>query len=285
VHRYISMYPQSISKALAHGYAIGMTDFDYTFFRILSQNTVLQIFLKNHPEDKIRLKKLNEFLADQKTCFSNGGEEYCGYEISMALVGLLGFQNNWPTLHTWILNMVPKDRVLESGVQTFVSRHMKHGVTYHNYKGINDTSFTNQIIALNLFGVIDSNTTPIDTDKCAKIYARLETNYKLKKSDLLLNECQAPMQFGFKDSMNDILRSKVNTQQIRYVELRDVQAKLLQFKIPFNLYSGSLDAYLPKELFKLEVTTLGSSVKYFNFSRSGHEGFSIENQVFLDLAL
>ncbi len=284
VHRYITMYPQSISKALAHGYALGMSNFDFTYSRILSQYTVLQMYLKKHPEDRARLKKLHEYFSNPSACYSNrAGEKYCGYEILSPLVGLLGFQNNWSSLRTWIISMVPTNTVIESEVQTYVERHISRAPVYHNIQPTNESTLAYQTIALNFFGVIDSGSKPIDSEICQAIYNKIESTLKIKGNDLLLNECLSPIQFGYRDDLHAILLNKVR-HQVNHVHLSTVKEKLEQYKFPVHLYSGELDSFIPKDLFRLEVKTLGKRINYVNFSSSGHEGFATERQVFLDLA-
>lgn len=284
VHRYLKMFPTSIAKAYAHGYPEGPSDFDFSFSRIAAQGVVLRSYLENHASDRARLKALNVFLSDRSKCFRNGTDEYCGFENLSPLIYLLGFRDNWNSFHAWLVSIVPADTVAESGLKNFIEKLSTRYFFYHDLQKMDDSYLDQVSIALNFLGIVDTNSTPIDYDKCMAIYKKMETVYKIKQSDMLLNECQAPVQFAFGDQLRAIISNRMTDEGSSLLRLEDIKSALTRNKIPFYLYSGGLDSFVPRDLFQLESKTLGSLVNYTNFSESGHDGYVTEKKVLIDLA-
>lgn len=284
VHRYIKMFPASISKAYAHGYPEGPSDFDFSFSRIASEGMVLNSYLSTHNSDRTRLKALNAFLSDPTKCYKNGTSEYCGFENLTSLIYLLGFRDDWSTFHSWLLFLVPIDTVVEDNLRDYTAKLATKYFFYHNVPRMNENDLANMDISLNFLGIADTNSSPIDYDKCIEIYKKMETVYKIKPSDMLLNECQAPVQFAFRDQLRVILSNRMNDESSSLLKLEDIKATLLRNPISFFLYSGGLDSFVPKDLFVLESKSLGSLVNYTNFSESGHDGYVTEKKVLVDLA-
>ncbi len=286
VHRYIQMFPKSIVKAYAHGYSEGIADFDFSFARIASQHTIMQSYLKKFPEDRQRLLLLNQYLADASKCFitkDGQGNEVCGYEISSMLISYLGFRNNWEILRADLRHMVPDGEVSTDKVRRFVGNAAATFSIYHGLTPFNEEFFMTKDLALNILGVSDTDRSPMDYDKCIAVYERIQTVYNVKAADILLDECKAPVQFGYRDSIMPVLKAK-NVQLVNSISILEIKAKLAETKIPFFLYSGSFDCMVPKELFQNEVKVLGKLVTYTNFPDSGHEGFMSEARVIHDLA-
>ena len=284
VHRYIKMFPASISKAYAHGYPEGPGDFDFSFSRIASEGAVLNSYLATHNSDRARLKVLNTFLSDRSKCYKNGTSEYCGFENLTSLTYLLGFREDWSTFHSWLVYIVPTDFVVEENLKDYTSKLTSKYFFYHDAPQIDENSLANLDISLNFIGISDTNSSPIDYDKCIAIYKKMETVYKIKSSDMLLNECQAPVQFAFRDQLRVLLSNRINDESSNLIKLEDIKATLSRNHISFYLYSGGLDSFVPKDLFVLESKSLGSLVNYTNFSESGHDGYVTEKKVFIDLA-
>lgn len=284
VHRYIKMFPSSISKAYAHGYPVGPSDFDFSFSRIASQGAVLASYLTSHNSDRARLKALNMYLADPAKCYKNGADEYCGFENLTPFIYLLGFRDDWSTFHSWLVSVVPIDSVNEEGLRHFIAQLTSRYFFYHNMAPMTDYNLANMDISLNFLGIADTNSTPIDYDKCMAIYKKMETVYKIKQSEMLLNECQAPVQFAFRDQLRVILMNRMTDESSSLLRLEDIKTVLSHNPISFYLYSGGLDSFVPKDLFALESKSLGSLVNYTNFSESGHDGYVTEKKVLVDLA-
>ncbi len=285
VYRYLKMHPEGVLKAYSHGYPVGPTDFDYSYARIASQATVLTTYYKLYPNDQSRLKSISSFFSDPTKCFKNKNIDYCGFENLRPLVYLLGFRDQWPQLHLAIISLAPAGPVSEENVSQFIAEQSEGLSSYHgvmtNYV---DSEINKYDISLNLIGVMDSDSLPLANKKCSAIYSKIESVYKIKEANLLLDECKAPIQFQYEDSLADFLKNKLQPADINFVTLDDVKSALVKSSIPLYLYSGSLDSFVPKELFQEQVTKLGKLVNYTNFLNSGHEGFFTEKRVLLDLA-
>lgn len=283
VHRYIQMYPQSIAKAFAHGYTEGLSDLDFLTGRIGSQARVLEAYFKKNPTDRSRLQLLNMHLADEDICFKKKNVKYCGYEILTPLVYLLSFRDRWNDLHEALVKMVPENKVDEAGLESYVENMSSTTPTYNNVAHTVESHLQKYSIALNFIGLYDVDNSPIDSVKCQLVYDRLQKTYNLMPSQMLLDECKAPTQFRYQDQIANILRTKINASEIRYLTLDELKSNLTKYKIPFYLYSGETDCLIPKEFFQPELKTLGKLVQYTNFPNSGHEGFLSEAKILHDL--
>ncbi len=282
VHRYIEMFPESILKAYAHGYAIGQADFDTSYSRVAGHNQVLESYYKIYPLDQNRLIILNTYLSDQKKCFPKGETEVCGFEILYSLVQKIGFRTNWGLLHNTLERLVPKEKIAENEILRFVEE-IPNPTNYHKTQALPKNYFSQHSAALNFIGIYDSNTTPMDYEKCLAIYSKMQTELNVKVGESLLDECKAPFQFNYKDLVKPVILTKVPMFAPNYVQLDRIKSNLIKFNIPFFLYSGDHDSFVPKILFQKEVKFLGSLINYTNFPDSGHEGCMTEKQIILNL--
>lgn len=284
VHRYLKMYPQAISSAHAHGFTEGRSDFDFSYSRVVAEDSVLKSYLKRYPDDGLRLNGLTRLVSDPKKCYLNAASlEICGYEISAPLFVLLGFRDQWESLHLWLAYMVPASLAVEENVNDYVQKFITSAFVLHKISDIDESYFAQVSVALNFIGLIDSNSTPMDAIKCAAIYKKIESVNKVKQENLLFDPCKAPVQFNYYDQLGSILKSRIPDSDVDFIKLDDIKVNLLSYKIPFFLYSGGMDSLVPKDLFQTEVKFLGSLVRYTNFPGSGHDGYYTESQVLLDL--
>ncbi len=284
VHRYLEMHPESILSAHGHGFPEGHSDFDFSFSRIAAEGTVLKSYLKQNPNDEARFKALKSVLADPKKCFlKSASQQICGYEISEPLLNLLDFRDQWSALHVWLMFIVPTNVVNESNLSEYIQKFVTTSSSYHDTPNINESYLSQVNVSLNFIGLTDWNSTPMDADKCALIYKKIEAVYKIKEQNILFDLCKAPTQFNYNDQLAAALRLRMQVSDVNFIKLDDLKANLSKYKVPFYLYSGSLDSAVPKDLFQTEAKALGSLVKYTNFPDSGHDGFYKENQVLLDL--
>lgn len=285
VHRYLKMYPDSVVKAYAHGYPEGQSDFDFKYARISSQSQILATYLKNYPNDERRLKAVNRLLADPTKCFVKKNlVSFCGYEVLEPLVEMLGFRDNWNNLHAWLLYLVPGQDVLLESIGEYLEKFEGPFSKYHNAANLDINYLLKINVALNFIGIIDTNNSTMDAGKCIEIYKKMELVFKIKAKDILLDECKAPVQFEYIDQLAPALKFRASESESNYIKLNDVKANLMQFKVPFFLYSGGLDSFVPTALFQSEVKLLGSLATYINFPNSGHDGFHKEKRVFLELS-
>ncbi len=283
VYRYLEMYPQAISKAYVHGYALGHSDLDVSHARILNHGIVLESYYKIYPSDRKRLIILNKYLSDKNKCFKKENTEVCGFEILPNLVQRIGFKSNWETLHLQIERFVPNDRVSEQAISDFVKQMVRFS-DYHTKRVVGEDYFEKYSAALHFIGLYDMNNSALDYEKCLAIYQKMEKESKIKVGESLLDECKAPFQHGYKDQIKPILANKVQVSESNFVQMAKVKSNISKHNISLYVYSGSFDSFIPKSLFQKEVSFLGDSVNYMNFLNSGHEGFMTEAQIFRNLA-
>ncbi len=158
VHRYIEMFPESILKAYAHGFAIGQTDFDASYARITAHALVLESYYKVYPQDRQRLIVLNKYLSDKTICFSNGERKFCGFEILYPFVQKTGFKFHWTMLHSNLESLVPNREVDKNKILEFVNL-MSTNLPFYNAKAVLDNNYFLKLsVAINFIGLYDSNT-------------------------------------------------------------------------------------------------------------------------------
>ncbi len=282
VHRYIELFPESILGAFAHGFAIGQSDFDASYARISSKIKVLESYYLQYPDDQNRLAILNNYLSDKTKCFNKDNYSLCGFEILYPFIERIGFRFGWNELHYELVNLVSSNKIDEIKLKDFVAR-INSQASYHNNVKIQDSYFLQHSAAISFIGLYDSNNLTYDFDKCLAVYKKIEKELQILVGDTLLDECKAPFQFHFKEQITPLLLKRIDIVDSNFVQLSQVKKNLINYNIPFFLYSGELDGFIPTALFKKEVEELGSSVHYTNFLNSGHEGFMTEPRVLKDL--
>jgi pimeloyl-ACP methyl ester carboxylesterase len=284
VYRYLSQYPESVSKAYAHGNAIGISDEDRTYYRILSQYTVMESYLKVYPQDRKRLFALRLYLSDKNICLDKDSTNLCGYEIMTPLIYALGYKNSWANLNSWLRVLVPVTSVSDEGLKSYVLRFISKNLIF-NYHNILKTADIEKrmSVALNFIGLYDWNTLPLTKSVCQKTYDRIKKNLKVSDDIILLDECQAPMQFEYEDQIQPVMMAQMPDFKPDYVAPKQVLDNVVKNKISLFTYSGNLDCYVPKQDFAFQNKIFGTKVKYTNFVDSGHDGYLIERQVFVDL--
>lgn len=284
VHRYILDFPDSIKEAHAHGFAIGLSDFELNYNRIVGQNRVLSLYLKKYPMDEIRLRLFQIYLSAPDRCFTkSNGLKYCGFELLSPLVNKMGFINEWEIIHQWLVSLVTTRIVNESVVQDFTENFFTVSASYQNAQLIQTEDFMQIDVSLNFIGVFDRESHPLDYNVCNQIYQKIKIINKNFNSELSFDECAAPYQFKYMDPLFDLLNNRTQARN-NFILMSDFVGVLKKYKVPFYLYSGEYDPYIPKENFSKEVLALGRMVKYTHFLKSGHEGFFTETAIFNKLA-
>lgn len=284
VYRYIEKFPNSISKAYAHGYALGNSDYDASYYRILSQQTVLEKYFKLFPVDRNRLTILNKYLSDSQKCFLNiHNQELCGYEILLPFINLLGFSTEWTSLHVYLQRIVPEKLVDETALKNYVSQNVQGTMIYHDSEKFMSVA-ENAVYFYNFAGLFDWNNKPNDFLKCSKIYNQIQQQNPKNGGALLMNECQAPIQYHYNEPIAELLGSKIDLSTNQFVDIQTVNKNLIDFKMPLYTYSGELDPFIPKQLFAQQIKLFGPKTNYTHFEFSGHEGFYTERKIYLDMA-
>lgn len=281
--RYIENFPNSLLKVFTHGNAIGITDFERSYNRIYSQYRVTEMFNKKFPESKKKLSLLKIFLSDPTKCFKNSIRNYCGYEITTHFVYSLGYTKNWSHLNDWLKILVPSNSVSNEGLQSFVNHFITSPAFYYQ-ESINPEVYGDQLnLALNLFGLIDWDTKPLTFTTCSKIIALINKKTKLQPDSLILNECQAPIQFNYEDKIEPFIRKIEPHLSNHFINTQAVLNNIKLQKIPVFSYSGEADCYVPKESFINQNKFFGKYINYTHFLESGHDGYAIEKRIFNDL--
>lgn len=261
VQRYVSMFPESLISAHAHGYSIMSDQADWMKYRILSQKRVLEDYFKIHPEDREGIVKLRSFIS-KDTCFESEDGKICGPDLSDGLIHSLGFQNSWDFLHYWI-EQLP----IYSGPELF-NAYLDDQVS-----GFMRSSFANLII-----NRIEIGRGRSDAELCSIAISRLKSIGD-DPMNWPINECRILLQVKTK---YDSIVESINI--LNELKIEDVKSALLKNpNLKFYLYSGQKDVFVPEETFSEEVEKLKGLINYTNFENSGHEGFHTESKVLDDL--
>jgi pimeloyl-ACP methyl ester carboxylesterase len=284
VYRYITLFPQSISKAFAHGNSVGLDAENRAYLRNVSQYQVTQNYLKKYPDDKRRLFLLRLALSNKNRCFKAGDYEYCGYELISPLVtGFLGYQGSWPDLHSWLEFLVVDNMVSDYALQTYVDKLVRgRGQYFHNIGRIEE--YPDAVnISLNFFGFFDWASSAPNGLSCKKIYDRMEKELGISTDQIQLDECMAPLQFEYEDRIGSFILGQATNISPELLLPEQVLDAVIKSRITLNTYSGEQDCYVPKTWFSLQNKVFGTHVNYVHFPKSGHEGYYTEKRVFLDL--
>jgi pimeloyl-ACP methyl ester carboxylesterase len=266
VHRYVTLFPESIDRAYAHANVINADGLERLTARIYSQYRVLNLYLEKYPEDKARLQKMGTLFKAQ-VCAGTA----CGYEIYTSMIAMLGFSYRWPTLHDWIEKFSTGDAVSAAELENYRKLYLGPGAPGFGLASI-------------VIGIFDRNIAFPNSENCQKVYAQIFEK-GLTSDDLLMNECMGAMQSLHPSTRQDYVKRALRNQQ-DVLTMQDFQRgiKSLSPKT-FYLYSGEKDCFVPKESFGEELSAVGNLINYTHFMNSGHEGFRTEAKVWEDLAL
>lgn len=272
VHRYLETAPASLSGAFAHGSSIMGDPTEWLAERLRSQKRIAEEYLRAYPEDRARIRKIRDLIPEAR-CFEGGGTRLCGPAVLDAATYLLGFQPSWRTLHLWLAAMLdgesPAGSLDERKLQSFV-RQLVFGVYAGEANGFASSVLSRLEILPGLR----------DVEGCRLAQARLEkTAGTDSPADWPFNECR--MLSAFRYPWDAAVEEAHPFDPLR---VEAIASSLASFpRLPFFLYSGQKDAFVPVASFQEEVTHLGDRIIYRNFPDSGHEGFYAEQQVWTDL--
>lgn len=273
VHRYVVMAPDSVEAAYAHAGVITSDPFARVLGRIRAQNRVIETYLGDFPSDREVLTKIDAQLTPD-VCFAHVGfsKSICGLEAIEPLLMELGFVDNWMNMHARF-DLLLKDGKLD---RRRVGELLNRTWFVPAEKG-RDSEIASMVLAWS-----DRNVANEDKDTCEKIYAQLR-NEGAKPEAWLFNECSAPIQTGEPGT-------KPLEQEIKSLLPQDLLT-LNDFKntltshpnLPFYLYSGAKDAYVPVDDYAEELGQVRSLIRYTHFLGTGHDGFYTEARVWEDL--
>lgn len=265
VHRYALLAPHSIQGAFAHGFSLMQDQTEWIKLRVKSQKRVSELYFAQYPQDRTTLQRLRD-LIPETLCFEDDGTQVCGPKMMDALTIFLGFSNTWSHMHHFITSILPGDQIDMSALKEFV-RNYVFGV------------YNNNGLAGSVISLVEISSGDSDVDTCVTAQDRLKAEGETPEK-WLINECRllAGMQ---NDQWQDLLKGITRRLQMSPMQLKT--SLIENPNLPFYLYSGEKDVFVPVETFTEEVQTLGSLLTYRQFPNTGHEGFMAEPQVWTDL--
>lgn len=277
VHRYVSLYPESIRGAYAHANTLNSDPIARLAARIYSQHRVLELYLKKYPKDRGAFAMLDQILSDPSYCIEyNGNQNICGFSISEAIIPILTFSQKWAQLHDLINSMIrfqPQPGIFSPSRKDIVAFVKK-------YIPPSNESVSWALAVLNEY---DRNLVPQDLEFCTQAYQYIEKQFNIKPQEMHINECQAALQFQLASNKRPFVLEALAGQK-DFLTLTSFKHVLLKMNLgALFLYSGERDCLVPKESFVEEVEFLGDAIRYTHFPNSGHEGFVTEPQIWIDL--
>ena len=276
VHRYAAIAPTSLKSGFAHANTITNEGYDRIKNRLLSQARVMDIYLKQYPDDQVALETLRNELAPTK-CYKDAttNAKYCGFEIIQSLAdNFLGFNDQWPQIHAWINIMIQNGLANNDGIQLYLKTFVFAPINSTNSKRWSGT----------VIGWVDRNIVPEDNFYCQKIRTDILKENNIDLSKVLINECMYNLQVPNPKATDSSLSVQGLTQDILSLN-SFVSAMTTNSTLQFFWYSGEKDPYVPVENFKDELAAVKNlpNVHYTDFSGTGHDGFYSEPKVWQDL--
>ncbi len=273
VHRYVSLFPQSIEAAYSHANTLNDDPQERLYNRIFSQYRVFNMYLLEHPEDKEKFEALKKYLTVQKCFETKYVGPVCGHDVLSEMVALVRFSNRWPRLHTTIgAIVIKKDLSLvtdDEQIKKFITDYVDYDEA--------ETGYT-----LSVIGYYDRNTLPTNFEYCSLIYKKL-SSFNIGEDQILMNECMPAIQTQRTSNRLQKIKEVLNFAN-DHLSINKFKSGLLQMSSKaFFLYSGEKDTFVPKEMFTEELNAVGTLLNYTHFQNSGHEGFRSEKQVWDDL--
>lgn len=269
-HRYTILAPESLKAIFSHASVLSEDPKVRLLQRIKSQDRVLKSYLEKYPDDKERFEAFNRLSMNDCYTSESGNSKYCGYRLVYDVLSFLGWTSDWNALHSWLVYIMPEDKIDDARFKDYLAAFV---FTAENMTPINSSQYANLVISW-----VDRGVSWIDVSSCNEIANQLLTEgLDIRKN--AITECAVflQMQDSHEDSYRLVRHLKRDLMSIPM--LKTSLEKNLQ--LPFYLYSGSLDPYVPVESFADEVASLGplSNFKYKDFLTSGHNGFRIEPEL------
>lgn len=270
VHRYLTMTTEHLLGAYAHGYSIMSDGDEWMVMRIQSQVRVLNEYLKQYPDDARIVRELRSKIPEDK-CFTDGDLRVCGPKVLDGLVMYLGFTSTWPTLHQYITALITGAGTVNYPVLGQFVRMIVFGAYGNNY------------VPGSVIGMVDMSTGEPTFDFCTEPLRRLRARGE-DPDGWVLNECR--LMAGLTNEkwdpwLREMTKDKSIVDEATLTQLK--AARLARPEVPFYLYAGAMDVFVPAATFAEETAFLGSVVNFTLFPESGHEGFYTEAKVWEDL--
>ncbi len=277
VHRYAIVAPGSLTGAYAHANTLNSDGYQRIKLRIASQARVMEAFLNQYPDDRTPLQGLKAYLKVDK-CFANpsdSNQTSCGQSIIEIIASsLLGFNDQWLTIHQWIHLMSPAAGPSDTGIGRFLATFY-----FSTSNPLNSKRWANRVI-----GWVDRNVPSFDGFQCKRIREDLRAE-GLELDTVLSHECMSALQQLGANPIDSTL--PVHDLARDLMAPADLLATLIAHPtLQFHLYSGQKDPYVPVESFAEELGVMGTSCPGFHYTHflgTGHDGFKTEPQVWQDL--
>lgn len=270
-HRYLEIAPEGISSIYIHGNAL-MSDWRLFYKqRLLSQKRIIENYFAIAPKDRELLMAIKRQIPESQ-CFENTSIKICGASVIDAAVLLLGFPSSWDNLHISLKSLVSTDGIInQSRLKSFV-------------QGFIFNAFSNNPVPLALIAKLELNSGD-DIDQCSEAIKQIKADGDNPDS-WPLNECRLSQSIQYLKVDNE--SSIIEKFKIKdFIDLKIIEKNLISHKnIQFYLYSGELDAYVPKETFASEIQQLNhlKNFHYKNFETSGHDGYLVEATIWDDMS-
>jgi len=271
VQRYIATANNGIKSAHSHGFSVMSDSAEWLTQRLMSQKRVLQDYFKQYPNDKVAIQKIRSKISENK-CFKAEDVQVCGPKVLDALTIFLGFSTSWPSLNKIVqgLNTVSAD-LFQQRLNRYVENYAI-GIYGNNYALGSVLGFVDQ-----------SNEKQLSWNFCEEPLKRLKDRGEDPDS-WIINECRLMPGLSH-DKWDPLIKEFMWTPGlVDELKISDIQKSLQTTKLPFYLYAGKLDVFVPVETFTEQVTSLDGLMSYTLFENSGHEGFHTERLVWENLA-
>lgn len=272
-HRYLIDEPNNLIAIYAYANVINHNPIQRMAYRLLSQKRIFDEFFKVYPEDFARMQVLQQEVI-KKTCFKStiGVETVCGTSTLAPLFGLLGSQNNWPILHGWLKAMVQDNKIVTAKVVDYAQK----------YIFIKAGAISMKRLAGLVINIVDNPGTYNDFNYCSQAASLVKASGE-NIDTWFWHECATMIESG-SAVLAEPYKTIRNLPQTNLLALGPfVNSLKMHPEVPFYLYSGGKDPYVPVELFKDELDMVSDLVTYRHFTDAGHDGYLTESAVWDDL--
>jgi pimeloyl-ACP methyl ester carboxylesterase len=257
VQRYLEDHPEGVSHAYAHAYSQLNDSTDWMVERLRAQSHLAEVRIGAVPGLKMKVQNFSP-----RACVQHGEFKVCGQSVIDSLFLLLGFHDE--NFLGVLLNIVDQ-KELAPDMQNYLYEYFfKSGLS--------------NVVSGNILAIHD-----MLSFSDAKICALAQASPKYRQYHLdqaLVNECRLTL--GLTQKQNEAQFHAYKFDPLNYDKIR---TNIVNYHIPYFLYSGDQDGFVPPATFTDQLTALEGVVRYTEFKNSGHEGFMTEMKIIADLNL
>lgn len=274
-HKYAIIAPQSVKASFSHANTISEDPMVRLYERIKSQDRVLKAYIDRYPDDKLRIDLLNNLKTTDCYFNQDQSQKLCGYELIEEILSFLGWTSEWPDLHRWLIEIAPDNEINIEGFKKFLAAFV---FTSGNKMTIGNSSrYAERVIAW-----VDRGVEYTTNKTCGDVPAiLLKEGIDIRNNGL--TECSLVLQWQDADYDAFAMVRHLKRDLMNIPMFKDALAH--NTDLPFYLYSGELDLYVPVESFGPEINALKDlpNFKYKNFLTTGHNGFEVEPELWESL--